>query len=142
MKQKGFSLLEVVLSMAILGMSLPILLKFSAEGIANSHDAIRNIEIANAEKSIQNYLPQNAGSLEINATDNTDKLYFYQNESDQWTFSSERPSLKNVFVLQLISSDTTSFAVKVYRYLLGLSDHSGNLDQNLQSFEISTFNPM
>ncbi|MDR0678404.1 MAG: type II secretion system GspH family protein [Holosporaceae bacterium] len=54
--RRGFSLLEVVLAIGILGLSLPVFLTYMAESTGKTENRIQEILISNAGKSVQNVL--------------------------------------------------------------------------------------
>ncbi|MDR0590743.1 MAG: type II secretion system GspH family protein [Puniceicoccales bacterium] len=54
--KRGFSLLEVVLAIGILGVSLPVLLTYMAESAGDTEKRVWEILAANAEKNVQNVL--------------------------------------------------------------------------------------
>ncbi|MDR0417983.1 MAG: type II secretion system GspH family protein [Puniceicoccales bacterium] len=54
--RQGFSLLEVILAIGILGLSLPILLTYMAESATKTEKRIQEILIVNMGKNVQNIL--------------------------------------------------------------------------------------
>ncbi|MDR1906798.1 MAG: type II secretion system GspH family protein [Puniceicoccales bacterium] len=54
--KRGFSLLEVVLAIGILGFSLPVLLTYMAESASSSERRMQGILVSNAGKNVQNVL--------------------------------------------------------------------------------------
>jgi type II secretory pathway pseudopilin PulG len=65
--RRGFSLLEVVLAIGILGFSLPILLTHMAESTSHTEERMQKVLVANAGKNVQNVLSATHKTPELDA---------------------------------------------------------------------------
>lgn len=130
-KTFGFSLLEVVLAVGILGVSFPILISLSAKSIENNRSTIHNLETQNAYNSIQTYIRQNGGLLPQFDSITSKTLYFYRNENSHWQFSYAHCGSHGGFVLEEQQKvDQSSCILPIYTYNLYKCTPDGNLFKN------------
>lgn len=63
---KAFSLLEVVLATAILGLTLPFLLSIATNGIGDTNKKVKTVAVLNAKKNLENFTEKIVKSLDLN----------------------------------------------------------------------------
>ncbi|MDR2200967.1 MAG: type II secretion system GspH family protein [Puniceicoccales bacterium] len=69
--KKGFSLLEIVLALGILGVALPMLLSYMAENVNDSTHRIQMLRAKNMEKNLRYVLEEIRVPLPLDANDCT-----------------------------------------------------------------------
>ena len=136
----GFSLLELVLSVAIFGVSLPILVSLSAESIYNHQSSVQHLQLLNARHALNNYIQQCAGSIQDTNDAICDCFYFYMDFDRKWHISTQRVSGVDVFFIKKseVSASDKSYMIHT-KCTIQRCDVNGDVCSSLPPLEIDAY---